>query len=356
MDLARMVITITILLFVFIMFALADYVFADIPGNPNKITTATEPTGQDNSNTNLTDIRTTIGDNRKPSINPHWDKTKCNYCHNNDSSKPASNQEKANLDDALCLDCHEDDVTHSYIHPVGLVITDDARSRIDKQWNGELQLSKKGVMTCYTCHDLLDQCLADRSHQKIRNPSFLRGGPFPNRVSLCYRCHDSTQYERVNSHDQITKRGYLKLDKCRLCHEVDTRKHVKSGIPRDLIKYPLLNNMDDERTQLCIRCHRKIDHPSSAFTIKSNKKYRHLVRIDNNKKRSLKRMIEETGIELPIEPNTERIYCGTCHQPHQPGVFAGETQSDVTMDNHRLRTVDICKFCHEIYEKPLDSG
>ncbi|MET0071139.1 MAG: hypothetical protein ABW096_13970 [Candidatus Thiodiazotropha sp.] len=349
-----MISTITILILVFIIVAMVRIAYADFTGYFNEVIFAFNSIRDNRLHTQSSIIRATADNSPISPNNPHWDNTKCNYCHDEDKGIPPSDGNGADLNDALCLECHEDDVTHTYIHPVGLKISNDRRSVINELWNGDLHLDEKGVMTCHTCHDLLDQCLAERTHQKSRNPRFLRGGPFPNRFTLCYRCHDSSQYERVNSHDQITKHGYLKMNKCRLCHEIDTNERVKSGIIKDLIKFPLLKNMDDDRTQLCIRCHRKIDHPSSAFTIKSHKKYRHLVRIDNNKKRSLESMIRQTGIKLPIEPNTERIYCGTCHQPHQPGVFAGEKQTGVVMENHRLRSAHICKFCHEIYDELFD--
>ncbi|MES9991775.1 MAG: hypothetical protein ABW098_07470 [Candidatus Thiodiazotropha sp.] len=291
------------------------------------------------------------------SENPHWDKSKCNLCHDGSKDITISNNFSHSGEyKNICMSCHEEDITHLYIHPVDLPITNEYKSKIEENWNGDLRLTKNGTMACQTCHDILDQCLPTRSHQKTRNPSFLRGGPFPDRYTLCYRCHDATKYERVNSHDQISDTGYLKLDKCRLCHEVDLTKQIKHGITRDVDQYPLLEDMNADRTQLCVRCHRKIDHPSSAFSIKSSKKYRHLVRLDSSKKRTLDNMHVETGIKLPIEPDTERVYCGTCHQPHQPGVFAGENATGVKMDNHRLRDTPICKYCHEIYRTADDSG
>jgi predicted CXXCH cytochrome family protein len=280
--------------------------------------------------------------------NPHWNKTRCSSCHENTGSNGMSKIRKPS-NAHLCMDCHEDDIAHVYIHPIGLEISKEREGTIQNKWNGDLRLDKNNKMSCYTCHDLLEQCLPERSHQSKRNYNFLRGGPYPNRYSICYRCHDSTKYERRNPHDQIAKNGYLKLEKCRLCHEIDTEKTIKSGIEKNIEQYPLLNGLNDDRTLLCIRCHRKIDHPSSAFRVKSDKKYRHLVKIGGNEKQTLNKFSSETGVTLPIEPDTGRIYCGTCHQPHQPGVFSGEKISKMSPSIHRLRAKPICKFCHEIY-------
>lgn len=288
-------------------------------------------------------------------INPHWDKSRCNVCHDKARVKSASDIKKPSEKD-LCMECHEDDISHIYIHPIGLAITKKRMASISKRWNGNLRLDSNARMTCQTCHDLLDQCLPERTHQAKRNPRFLRGGPYPKRYSLCYRCHDSAKYERRNSHDQIADNGMLKLEKCRLCHEIDTGKKIPRGIKKDLSKYPLLKGLNEDRTLLCIRCHRKIDHPSSAFRVRSEKKYRHLVKIGSNEKKTLMQQTTETGIDLPLEPNTDRIYCGTCHQPHQWGVFAGEDPKSAPVVDRRLRSDPICKHCHDIYGSLMESG
>jgi predicted CXXCH cytochrome family protein len=286
-------------------------------------------------------------------VNPHWDKTKCHTCHDNTTSSKA-NILKASESEGLCSNCHEDDTSHIYIHPTGIKVPNSRKAKISKNWAGKPRLDKSDRLTCQSCHDLLDQCLPGRSHQVKLNPSFLRGGPYPNRYTLCYRCHDSKKYERNNPHDQIADNGLLKVKMCRLCHEVEVNKNIKHGIEKNLRKYPLLKDMNEDRTLLCVRCHRKIDHPSSSLRVSSNKKYRHLVKIDNNKKSTLEKQNIETGIVLPLEPYTGRIYCGTCHQPHQAGVFKGETLEPVTMKNHRLRSKPICKHCHDIYGSYID--
>ncbi|MCU7905645.1 MAG: hypothetical protein KZQ76_07235 [Candidatus Thiodiazotropha sp. (ex Epidulcina cf. delphinae)] len=245
------------------------------------------------------------------------------------------------------MNCHAEDVVHKYIHPIGLKLSKEKAQAVSEKWGGDLRLDDKNRLTCQTCHDLLEQCLSGRSYQAVRNRRFLRGGPYSRRHKLCYRCHDSAKYERLNSHDQIADNGMLKVSKCRLCHEVGIKDRLKSGIKRDIGRFPLLKGLNEDRTLLCIRCHRKIDHPSGSFSVKSIKEYRHLVRIENKKKSTLERQNVETGIVLPLEQNTGRIYCGTCHEPHQPGVFAGEARAAAPKTKNRLRAKHICTHCHD---------
>ncbi|MCU7924681.1 MAG: hypothetical protein KZQ88_18485 [Candidatus Thiodiazotropha sp. (ex Dulcina madagascariensis)] len=280
------------------------------------------------------------------SVNPHWDKTQCSACHESEIKKGAPGLRAAD-DEGLCMDCHKEDVVHKYIHPVGPKLSQKKKKIISEKWGGKLRLDDKDRLTCQTCHDLLDQCLPGRSYQAKRNPQFLRGGPYSKRHKLCYRCHDASKYKRLNSHDQITDNGKLKTNKCRLCHEVRQKDRLKSGIKRDLSRYPLIDGLNEDRTLLCIRCHRKIDHPSGSFSVKSIKEFRHLVRIENKKKETLEKQNIETGIVFPLEPNTGRIYCGTCHEPHQPGVFAGETQAAAPKTKNRLRAKSVCTHCHD---------
>ncbi len=281
-------------------------------------------------------------------INPHWESDRCKSCHIGEPG--IGKYDLIGDSEVLCMDCHSEDTKHIYIHPVKVDLPINRRTAITINWNGNLRLDDNGKISCQTCHDLLNQCLKNRAYQHNLNPRFLRGGPYQNRYAICYRCHDAEKYEQTNSHDQIdTKTGLMKIDKCRLCHEVDIQKSVKAGIQRDLKQYPIIKGLNEDRTLLCIRCHRKIDHPSQGFTVRSNKKYRHFIPMSQEKWNTLKKQSNETGVYLPLEPVTERIYCGTCHQPHQSGVFSGEEIGTPTRSNHRLRASSICKYCHDIY-------
>lgn len=179
------------------------------------------------------------------------------------------------------------------------------------------------------------------------NPRFLREGPYSKRTDICYKCHDPSKYKMLVAHEQIAPNGTLRLNKCRLCHIVKSKGPIKSGIKRDLSKYPLINNLNSDRIRLCIRCHKKIDHPTNKIQLYSLNTYRHFVPITEEKKRTLDEMKVKTGIFMPLEPDTGRIYCGTCHEPHQPGVFEGEAKTSMRGTKNRLRAKQICAYCHD---------
>ena len=279
-------------------------------------------------------------------VNPHWEKSQCNSCHEiesnfQDAEMSIKDKEK------LCYRCHADDVIHKYIHPTEMPIPEEFEKRIEKNWPKKMNLAEDEKITCYTCHDVLDQCLPGRSYMSRLNPKFLTGGPYSKRYDICYKCHDSSKYAGMNSHEQIDESGYLMLNKCRLCHIVKDQQPVKKGIKRDLRKYPLLKKLENDRSLLCLRCHKKIDHPTSAFKFTSINKYRHLVKITASKKATLDLMRKKTGIVLPLEPDTDRINCDTCHEPHQVGIFEQGVQGKDILRPNRLRDSNLCVQCHD---------
>lgn len=278
--------------------------------------------------------------------NPHWNDQKCNICHLDEANKGALSLRESDSE-KLCLACHAEDVSHKYIHPAGIRLPASFKARIEDKWQKDLPLVDNARLSCLSCHDVLYQCLPKRGYMKKLNQGFLREGPYQQRTDICYKCHDPAKYERLNSHDQIAKDGSLKLNACRLCHVVQEKGEIKSGIKRDLKRFPLINDLDKDRKLLCIRCHKKIDHPTSAFRVVSANKYRHLIKITDEKKKTLDAMKSTTGIIMPLEPKTERVYCGTCHEAHQPGVFSGELSTSMKGTNKRLRVTELCTYCHD---------
>ena len=279
-------------------------------------------------------------------VNPHWDKTRCDSCHENDQNSQVAGID-INVKEKLCYRCHAEDVVHKYIHPTGIPISEEFRKRIEEKWPEKMNVVKDGKVTCYSCHEVLDQCLSGRAYMSRTNPKFLTGGPYAQRYDICYKCHDSSKYKAMNSHEQIDENGNLMLNKCRLCHLVKDEGPVKKGIRRDLSKYPLLIKLEFDRSLLCLRCHKKIDHPTSAFKFTSINEYRHLIKITEKKKARLDLMEKKTGVVLPLEPVTDRINCATCHQPHQPGVFETGAQKEESLAPKRLRVSKICVQCHD---------
>jgi predicted CXXCH cytochrome family protein len=309
---------------------------------------------------NAIDARVTKTENEKPNsdqnnyirntkvrVNPHWDKEKCNVCHRGAPSKDNTNL--LNRDkQMLCIECHKDDLTHKYIHPVGIKSPLLLSKKIQDKWKSGMRLDSDKKMTCLTCHDLLNQCLPGRSYMKNFDQNFLREGPYSKRTAICYKCHDSSKYKKYNPHNQISEDGTIKLKKCRLCHLVSSKqKKINKGIKRDVDKYPIIKKLEYDRTLLCIRCHKKIDHPTSAFKVVSMNTYRHLIPITDEKRNTLDSIQKETNVILPLEPETNRIYCATCHEPHEIGVFAGDNMKLTKLHKNRLRVSDICRYCHD---------
>lgn len=280
-------------------------------------------------------------------VNPHWDKEQCRKCHKGTPTEirvNLLNQDKQ----MLCMECHKDDITHKYIHPVGIKSPLLLGREMQDKWKNELRLDSDKKMTCLTCHDLLNQCLPGRSYMRNLDQNFLREGPYSKRTDICFKCHDSSKYSKYNPHDQISKDGTLKLNKCRLCHRVSSKqKNISKGIRRDSDKYPIIKKLENDRTLLCIRCHKKIDHPTSAFKVVSINTYRHFIPITDEKKNTLESMQKKNNVILPLEPGTGRIYCATCHEPHEKDVFARDKSIPTEVHKNRLRVNNICEYCHD---------
>lgn len=279
--------------------------------------------------------------------NPHWDKSQCEVCHKTGSQDNGAPELRYKEERQLCIRCHENDIVHKYIHPDGLKITKNFEKQIKTSWKAGIRLDNRGKLTCMTCHDLTIQCLKVDSYTKKLNSKFLREGPYSHRYDICYKCHNSEKYQRMNSHAQIAKDGKVQVDKCKLCHDIQPGIRIKAGMKREADKFPIIKPLNNDRLLLCIRCHKKIDHPSGAFTVKSINEYRHFITITSEKKRTLEKTTLETGVVLPLEPGTNRVYCATCHEPHQPGLFSGDDVELFSKTKKRLRTPDICTHCHD---------
>lgn len=280
--------------------------------------------------------------------NPHWDKARCNACHGESGVAEGGGESLVAMGDGLCTECHGGGAAHAYIHPVAKDVPEPMKARMAELWTGDVRLDGEGRLTCLSCHDALEQCLPKHASHRATNRRFLRGGPYRQRYGLCYQCHDPERYQPLNSHTQIAGDGSVRVSRCRLCHEVRPGWEVSPGLERNLEAFPLLRGIGGDRTQLCVRCHRKIDHPSGGIRVRAENAFRHLVKIPDDKKRWLEEQVRERGVTLPLESGTGRVYCGTCHEVHQHGLFAGETAEAAPETQHRLRAKDLCRFCHSL--------
>ena len=59
-------------------------------------------------------------------------------------------------------------------------------------------------------------------------------------------------------------------------------------------------------------------------------------------------MMDKNQVNLPLEESTGKVYCGTCHNPHERGVIKNVTGSKGADEPKRLRATNICENCHDL--------
>lgn len=269
---------------------------------------------------------------------PHWRTDGCDACH---KGRPTKERLRLRTRDynRLCNDCHGIVSPHSYIHPVGMTVPEAMQRRMPRDFRRALQRSG-GKLSCIVCHDLPITCLKERAAEKGLNPLFFRGGPFRGRTDLCYKCHDSSRYKRLNPHDQLTKSGKIRKEKCRVCHTDKPDPLEAKNI--DQVGF----NEEVDLSRMCTGCHPWRPHPGGDFKFLGKGGPNHLVLPSGKVLRWMKKMEKKSGVIFPLDPTTGKIFCGTCHDSHDKGVVrtaAGRGPGA----KHRLRLRKICVQCHE---------
>lgn len=278
--------------------------------------------------------------------NPHWRDDACHACHRGGvgeiAKKPVKLRERRA--DKVCYYCHDARYEHSYIHPVDIKPDAAMIARMPPAYQRSIE-EKDGFITCLTCHDLPKQCLTERRSQKGLNPAFFRGGPFRVRSKQCYFCHDAKQYERLNPHDQVDDNGRLREKSCGICHSdpIGTLRAVQGIVNLNF-------GQVDDLSLLCIRCHQVQPHPNVTFKFGAEQEPpNHLVKPSKKKLRHMQEQTKIKGVELPLEPGTGKIFCGTCHNPHEKGAVK-RVEGKIGAGNRkkRLRADKICQLCHDV--------
>ena len=277
--------------------------------------------------------------------NPHWQNDGCLACH---KEKPKKNNLKRNnlklhtTDiNKLCNSCHRLISKHKYIHPFGMTPSKSIKKNMPDSFSSAVKRGK-GKLTCITCHDLPMTCLPQGKSKKGLNPLFFRGGPYKTRTEHCYRCHDKSKYKRLNPHDQISDKGVLNEKICTVCHvSTEKLKTAKS-----------INDVDfhakEDLSAMCAGCHPVKPHPGGSFSFFSNKKGpNHLVKPPDDILEHKLKMEKKNNIIFPLEPATGKVFCGTCHNPHEKGVIKTEAAAKGADEDKRLRMQKICRNCHD---------
>ncbi|MCK4707862.1 MAG: hypothetical protein KAU21_04535, partial [Gammaproteobacteria bacterium] len=199
----------------------------------------------------------------------------------------------------------------------------------------------KGKITCSTCHDISLQCKLE-SRQKHENTRFFRNGPYKRRYDLCNKCHADESYKRFNPHEHVAEDGEIIAEKCRVCHagSIDDLEEANSI---DEVSF----HTDDNLESICWGCHKWKPHPGGQFSFfKSSKGPDHLVQPSEKVLARIEHTLKEKNILMPLEPETGRVFCATCHNPHAKGVINNIAAAKGADSKQRLRSKRICNNCH----------
>ncbi len=282
--------------------------------------------------------------------NPHWKEGMCGECHEGtpEKGKPLTFRYGGDFI-TLCNRCHGLISSHEYIHATGMVPSEEKLRHMPEDFKEALHKDREGRLTCIVCHNLVYQCLKEEFWREKANPLFLRDGPYAYRATICYKCHEAKKYARLNPHDQINDEGEILTSRCSVCHigtpdvkKVRSIKEVRFKVEKDL-------------SRLCRSCHNDIPrHPGVFIGLvipgkKLEPSFTHLRVPPEKVLKRLEKMTAEKGIIMPLEPGTGKIFCSTCHNPHERGIQR-LTRADRGADNEqRLRTMrksDLCLMCH----------
>ncbi len=278
----------------------------------------------------------------------HWQPDSCPACHVGEAAGPGEMAplRKENINE-LCDNCHNAAVVAEYIHAVGMEPPEDFLERMPEDFLNAVERGG-GVVSCITCHDMPLQCKQELFPQREINPLFFRGGPYAERTNLCFQCHDPKDYERYNPHDQITDEGELDTEQCFFCHNVTPNRAQAKSI--DDVTF----NVAEDLKMLCTGCHPYKPHPGGVwYQPRGNLAGggpNHLREPPPEIAERMQRMQAKEGTIMPLDKSTGRIFCATCHNPHERGVQYLR-KADVGADGYkRLRRgkYEICMTCHDM--------
>jgi hypothetical protein len=271
---------------------------------------------------------------------PHWRGDGCIACHVRKPDKRGLHLRSKDVD-ALCNNCHTTVSFHSYIHPTGIRPEQKMLKQMSSGFRAAVKRAK-GKLSCITCHDLPKQCLGDKLQQQ-REPRFFRGGPYDTRSAICYQCHDAKAYARLNPHDQIDKQGHLREERCGVCHR--TLKGLAQATTLEQVDF----NLKDNLSAMCTGCHPYKPHPGGGFSFSRKKQEasNHLVVPTPEIFKRMQQQQAANQLLMPLDTSTGKIYCATCHNPHEKGVIHNVAAAKGAGSDKRLRTVEICEQCHD---------
>ena len=270
--------------------------------------------------------------------NPHWRRDACQACHRGTPARANPGLRDADVN-RLCNTCHAALTDHSYIHPTGMPLPKEMQARLTKPFRDAVARAR-GTISCITCHDLPMTCLPERASERGLNPRFFREGPYKDRSALCYRCHNPEQYARLNPHDQVEPGGKLREPTCMVCHDSLPDSTTARSI-RD-VDFTVQGDLSRQ----CTGCHAVKPHPG-GFSFTGGGQPDHLRVPSAQVLTRLQAMERKNNIALPLDPNTGKVFCGTCHNPHARGVVRVAAAARGAEEENRLRMPEMCGNCHD---------
>jgi hypothetical protein len=265
-------------------------------------------------------------------VNPHWNKTSCPVCHTD--AAPVAGRAALNTGAAeqLCEDCHGGSgqarqCRHFSDIPVGDMNMPEAYAEnlVD------------GRLVCTTCHDLTVQCLSPSVSYSFMNPGFVRDRVSRSRGEDCFRCHETSGFEKLNPH--VMNAGNPEQPTCTLCHASMPAKDEHGWLP---VTFHLARSLND----LCTGCHAVKPHPGNSFSGEPIG-WEHLALPSAEVRENMARSEQVLGLIFPLDPNTGEVHCSTCHNPHHDDLDGYPVAQDPGRKG-RLRVDDICQACHDL--------
>lgn len=252
--------------------------------------------------------------------NPHGNRMLCFACHPGPIKEGGEVRLAADGDNVrLCNSCHLQPGVRKSPHVVG-------EGASEETWRMDYlgyPLSG-GKLVCSTCHD-------EQSHGKRdpANPKFLRGGPYDDPETFCYRCHLEDRGAKNNPHKQVDSFGRIREESCRFCH----RNKPDAGRPGAANR-----EMVGDESVICGGCHATRPHPD----------------VDHNlplPPQMAKRKGEYESrhkVTIPVGENG-MIKCTTCHNPHAKGVLKEEAGVGAGSKWRVPDFREVCAPCHGRY-------
>ena len=277
------------------------------------------------------------GQSLGPVENPHFNPSKCSFCHDSMSGNSQELRSGKDVID-LCQRCHDGKKAKSELHPVGMNPSAEIAVNIPRQFP-----LHDGLLSCLSCHDISNQCKGEPQNVQ-RTHNFLRGDS--RLAAFCSHCHVEEEDLPFNVHDQLDDSGRPKSEACLWCH---LELPEVTSFMKDSEDFGLR----DEAHVICRNCHPVNEsHPVGG---------RHILVAPS--RRTVSQMAQYVGISLKkylkaqVFPLDEkgRITCFSCHNPHEEGLFTSENPRSLGAEPmhaeyKRLRRINPqerpCKVCH----------